>query len=275
MLRVILLATIVTLGLSSAFAGTVSGKLTVNEKTIPLQHIYGLQVPDWTDKDQTAVRLLVTDKPIPGNELTKNLNTFDLRDAGISGIQFEFFSGGTNYSMVLVGSAVDGSVSTSGTFDNKAFTNYSTAHVAGTLRDAREFGNTKFQYDLRFDTEVAPMKVDAPPTAQDIAAAQKAESAKAYLGFHKAVQNEDIPDIKASVIPERAKMMDSPEFREQLALVRELMPKSIQVMKATENGDEATLVVESKDDGDSQVGTISLRKINGRWLVGKESWTSK
>lgn len=267
-----LLAILLTMGsISAAFAGTISGALTVNNKTISLKQVYAFQVPDWSDKTKSAVRVLITDKPVPTSILNADVNSFELRDADIGGIRFEFYSDATNYSMELVGNAISGSISASGTFDKEKLTDYSMQHIAGAISEEKVLGDTSYRYQVTFDSDVLPRTVKAEPTPADTAAAQNAESAKAYLAFREAVKAGDLATLRAAVTPERAKAMDQPEFKEQLTLIQALMPDKVTVLKATEEGDSATVIL-SADEG--QTGTVSLTKLNGRWLVAKESWKS-
>lgn len=49
-------------------------------------------------------------------------------------------------------------------------------------------------------------------------------------------------------------------------------PKQIKILKATEDGDVATLVLTGVLDGKPQKGTATMKKINGQWLMAGEAW---
>jgi hypothetical protein len=69
--------------------------------------------------------------------------------------------------------------------------------------------------------------------------------------------------------------MDRPEFKENLAFIQSMMPTDVKVLKATEEGDNAELMLSGKDSGEDRAGTVLMVKKNGKWLVEKESWKSK
>jgi hypothetical protein len=269
------LATLFLVLTMSSLAGTASGTLTVNGKSFEMKHAYALQIEDWTDKSKNATLLIVCDKPLPAKLLTEELDTFALRDAGVNGIKFEFVSGGTNYAMMLVGAEINGSVSVSGTFDTDQFTAFSDSHVAGKTMNEKELGDTTFRYEISFDADVAPRVAKVAPTAEDEAAARNAESAKAYFAFYQALKSGDLKALRTMVDPEHAKEMDRPEFKENLAFIQSMMPTDVKVLKATEEGDNAELMLSGKDSGEDRAGTVLMVKKNGKWLVEKESWKSK
>lgn len=253
-------------------AGTASGTLEVNGKALKITQAYAFQVEDWTDKTKNATVLLLSDRPLPEKVLNEKASIFDLRDTGMNGMKMEFYSGGDNYAMSIVGAGVDGSFSSSGTFDATQFTIFEAAKIAGKITAEKTFGETQFKYDVTFESDVLPRQVKKKATPEEMKAAQSTESAKAYLAFNQAVREGNLAAIRAGVIPERAEMMDKPEFKEMLGMIQMMMPSDIQVVKATENGDTAELELIGKDDDKEKEGTASLRKVNGKWLVAGESW---
>lgn len=258
-----------------AFAGTASGTVTVNGKSFEMKHVYAMQIEDWTDKTQSAALVLVTDKPVPQKLLVEDLDTFALRDAGVNGIKFEFYSGGSNYAMNMVGDEIAVGLSVSGTFDKEQFTELTDTHLSGKFVQDKAIGDTKFSYDLQLDTDIAPRVVKAEPTAADAEAAQKAESVKAYFAFYEVLKAGDLKAIRAMVAPERAAQMDQPDFKETLAFIQSMMPTDVKALKATEGEDSAEILLSGKDSGEDRVGTVLMLKRNGKWIVEKESWKSK
>lgn len=253
-------------------AGTASGTLEVNGKALKITQAYAFQVEDWTDKSKNATVLLLSDRPLPEKVLNEKASIFDLRDTGMNGMKMEFYSGGDNYAMSIVGAGVDSSFSSSGTFDATQFTIFEAAKIAGKITAEKTFGETQFKYDVTFESDVLPRQVKKKATPEEMKAAQSTESAKAYLAFNQAVREGNLAAIRAGVIPERAEVMDKPEFKEMLGMIQMMMPSDIQVVKATEDGDTAELELIGKDDDKEREGTASLRKVNGKWLVAGESW---
>lgn len=255
-----------------ASAGTASGTLEVNGKVFHLKHAYGVSIEDWTDRSKAATLLIVSDKPVPEKILNERVSIFDLRDAGVNGLKFEFYSGGENYAMMIVGAGVEGSVSSSGTFDSSQFTKFEPTKIAGKVRDEKSFGDTNLKYELNFESDVMPRTPKENPSAEDMKAAQNTESAKAYISFNEAVREGDLDAIRAGVVPERAEQMDTPQFKEMLGFVQSMMPSDIKVLTANETGDTAELAVTGKDDDVDKEGVVTLRRLNGKWLVEGESW---
>ncbi len=271
-LRTILAGTLVACVCGMAQAGDASGTLEVNGKTYQITHAYGIAVEDAFEKGQDMPMLILSDRPLPEKLLNEKVDFFELRDAGMNGMKMEFYSKGSNYSMMLVGAGVEGSVSTSGTFDAGQFSVYEPAKLAGKIAAEKTIGSASFKYSVAFETDVLPRKAKVAPTAAQLKAAQNAASAKAYLTFNQAVREGKLDVIRASVVPERAAMMDNPEFKNMLGLIQAMMPADIAVVKATETGDEAELELTGKEDGKQKDGTVMLKKIGGKWLVEKESW---
>lgn len=255
-----------------AQAGTASGTLEVNGNTYQITHAYGLQIENSMTKGESATLLLLSDRPLPEKLLNENVSFFDLRDAGMNGLKMEFYSNGENYAMIIVGAGIQGSFSSSGTFDRSQFTAYEPVKIAGKISNEKNAGETSFKYEISFDTDILPRKPKVMPTAEEMKSAQSTGSAKAYIAFNQAVREGRLDAIRAGVIPERAEMMNKPEFEGMLSLIQSMMPADIVVVKATETGDNAELELTGKDDGKEKSGTASLVKIDGKWLVQGESW---
>lgn len=271
-LRTLLAVTLAICICGLAHAGTASGTLEVNGKTFTITHAYGIQVNDPFEKGEKIPMLLLSDRPLPEKLLEENVSTFDLRDAGMNGLKMDFSSHGSNYSMMIVGAGVEGSFSSSGTFDASQFTEFEPAKIAGNIASDKTIGDTTFKYSIKFDTEVLASKPKVKPTAEQTKVAQNAASAKAYLAHNKAMREGKLDAIRASVVPERAAMMDNPDFKEMLGLIKAIMPSDIAVVKATETGDSAELELTGKNDGQEKSGMATLKKINGKWLMERESW---
>ncbi|MDZ7638081.1 MAG: DUF4878 domain-containing protein [Bryobacterales bacterium] len=216
--------------------------------------------------------LLLSDRPLPEKLLNEKVNIFDLRDAGMNGLKMEFYSNGENYAMMIVGAGVEGSVSASGTFDSSQFSTYEPTKIAGKIAAEKSFGETNLKYDVTFESDVLLPKVKVKPTAEDMKAAQSTASAKAYVAFNQAVRDGKLDAIRNGVVPERAEMMNNPEFKDMLGLIQSMMPADIRVVKSTETGDTAELELIGNDDGKEKEGTVTLVKMNGKWLVQGESW---
>lgn len=259
-------------------AQTVKGTLTVDGKTVELKHVYGFQVPDRADdtKTKTGAVILVTDREIPQKMLKANPNPFDLRDAGINGISMDFYYGGGNWAMSLLGNLTPMSVSVSGTFDRENFVAYEPLRVElAPFKMEKKIGDTEMAFTLQFATDLQPY-VEKPkyvPNEKDMAEAAKSPVTKAYLAFLAAFEKGDLKALEALVVPDRAEMMKEPDFKERFEMVKEFMAKDVKVLRVQVTGDQAELLLSgTMFDEPNSSGKVEMERINGKWLVGLESW---
>ena len=270
------LALLAALCAGSLFGQNASGTLTLNGTSYELKHAYAFQVPDWTDKEKLGTKVLVTDKEIPAKLLKPKFDSFALRDAGITGLSMEFYSEGSSYAMNLIGGEPGLSFSLSGSFEQDRFKTLTADRVElDTTTAERELGSTNLAYTMSFAADVVP-HVEVPayvPNQADMDAAAKAETTKAFLAFHEAMRKGDIEALKGMVVPDRAEMMNDPDFKEMFEFVQEMMAKDVKVLRAEEDGDEAELLLSgTMMDKENERGKVELQRINGKWLIGMERW---
>lgn len=257
-------------------AQSVKGTLTVDGKTVELTHVYGFQVPDRADETKTGAVILVTDREIPEKLRKPNPNPFDLRDAGVNGISLDFYYGGGNWAMSLIGSLSQSSISVSGTFDRENFTTYEPLRVElAPFTMEKKIGDTELAYTLQFATDLQPY-VEKPkyvPNQKDMDEAAKSPVTKAYLAFNAAMAKGDLKALEGMVVPERAEMMKEPDFKERFDMIKEFMAKDVKVLRVEVVGDQAELLITgTMFDEPNSMGKVELERINGKWLVGMERW---
>ncbi|MCZ2157161.1 MAG: hypothetical protein LC114_25255 [Bryobacterales bacterium] len=252
-------------------AGTASGVLKVNGKAYQIKEVYLLAFEDPAKNVEETI-LLLSDRPIPEKLLSAKPDFFDLRDAGMNGLDMRFSSNGENYSMQLIGAGVEGSFSSSGTFDRDRLTSYQADRVAGNISAQKSIGELNYEYEIAFDATPVTRVEAPPPSPAEIEAARNSEPAKSYMAYTQALRQGDLPKIAASVVPERAAQVKDPQFKQMLEMIQLLMPSDIAVIKATIKGANAELELTGKDDGKQKSGIASLRKIGGKWLIDEESW---
>lgn len=273
MLRAVALLALCAIGL---LAQTATGTLTVDDKTYKLSHGYAFQIPDWSDKTKMATLVYFVDREIPGKLLGPKIDPFALADAGVNGLKLEFFDGGKGYALQVLQAESNTSLSVSGTFDEERFRTFTPTRLeVSLLQEPKKVGDATFGYtgELTLDVKEAPPVVaEVEPTEADIATAQKTESAKAYLTFYAAMKKGDIDAVRKMVAPERAAMMNRPDFKEMFAMVQEMMPADVKIVKATENGDDAELALRGTMMGEARKGTVAMQRLDGKWLIVKESW---
>ena len=73
--------------------------------------------------------------------------------------------------------------------------------------------------------------------------------------------------VEATPKEERAKMF---EFLKEMSKM-----SGVKVVKETKNADGVMLTVEGVQDKEQRVGQIQIVKEDGKWKMGRESWSGK
>lgn len=58
-------------------------------------------------------------------------------------------------------------------------------------------------------------------------------------------------------------------------MMQDMEPSDIVVQKATITGDDAVLMVTGLSSKKSQMGKVTMMRLNDQWLVKKEAWKNK
>ncbi len=243
-----------------------AGKLVVNGKSRALTHVYARkaagvtaviavdrELDAATRTDPDALRSLAWDKKL-------NMVEIELNDGGIS--------------WVVRSQDYQGSLSGSQSPDPYKLT-VAGGRVKGTVKmaEASKLGETEFYFEFPVDAAIEA-KVEQPaPTAADKAAAGRAAATQAYLAYQKALMAGDKEGIKRAVDPAKAAHVDTPEFPQMIKFIQEMQPKKIEVLRAVEQGEDAELTLSG--NGGADTGTVKLKRINGAWLIMRESWKKK
>jgi hypothetical protein len=249
---------------ATVHAQTASGTLTINRDQFELKHAAAAAVKGRT-------RIVVADKPIPEDLMDDEGQLWDLKTSGYHGFQLDIEADRQNYSLVVISSTLEGTVTMSGTFHPERLSVFTAKRVEGALEEAPEkIGENTVGYKVKFAAAVAP--AEPAPTAADKAAAAGKESTKVYLSLIAAIRAGDKQKILELAPPDKRAAIDTPEFPKILKMVQMMTPTNIQVLKATETGDHARLIASGLEDGKPQRGKIYLNRVNGRWIMASESW---
>src|SRR5207248_1365656 len=158
--------------------GTASGTLTVGKDTFAIKYVASALVRDSSEKTKTKTRIVLADKPIPDDLLDDEGQIWGLKEHGFHGLQVEITQDRANYSLYVISATLEGSLTTSGTFDAKRLTVFTNSRVEGSLEAApEEHAGTTLGYSIKFAANVAPL--EAAPTPADASAAAGKESTKA------------------------------------------------------------------------------------------------
>ena len=245
------------------YAQSVSGTLTIGKDQFEMKYAAAARV-------KAGTRIVIADKPIPEDLLDDEAEIWDLKTRGYHGMQVDITPDKANYSLFVISETLQGSVTHSGTLDAKRLTVFTDKQVEGTLDAApEEIGGNTVGYRVKFAAGVAPP--EPAPTAAD----QTAAAGKAYLALVAAIRAGDKQKILEMAPPDRRAAIDTPQFPEMLKMVQQMTPVNIVVLKATENGDHAKLLARGSVDGAGQRGKIYLNRLNGKWVMARESWSAE
>lgn len=274
--RTLLAAATLIPGALLAAQNNASGTLTLQGQTVTIRHAYAVQIPDWFEKTKFGTRLVLSDSPIQASAIPDYMELVSLARAGrIHAIQFEIGAGGSSFSMSVLSTKIPGSLSVSKNFDVRSLKVFNPVRIEGSLSaPASTLGGMQYQYDVQFAADIAPHTVPKPPTAADASAAARAASAQAYLAFTAALRAGNKAKLLELASPQVRRMIDQPDFAEKLSFIQAMMPGDIRVLKAEENGEEAKLTVSGTEDGKTKSGTVTMQRVDGKWLMVKESWKS-
>jgi hypothetical protein len=265
----------VLIGVLAAVAAMAAepGKLVVNGKSYALTHVYARKGPDPFEKTKMATYVIAVDREL--NAATRS-DEDALRELAWDGklnmVEIQLNDGGISWSIRTV--EQKGSVSGSQSPDPYKLT-VAGGRVKGTVKmaEASKLGETEYYFEFPVDAAIE-VKVAAPaPTAADKAAARTAASTKAYFAYQKALLAGDKEGIKRAVDPEKAAHVDTPEFPQMIKFIQEMQPKNIEVLRAVETGDDAELTLSG--NGGADTGTVKMKRMNGAWLIMRESWKKK
>ena len=254
-----------TAALTIAAALLPAGTLEVEGRKLTITNVYVRKGPAKFEKGKETLQILVADRELPLAVRTDPDAVRELMwNQQVNAMEFEIDGDTLHYSLRTEKGNLSGSRS-----PNPLKLAITPTHVKGKMALEEE---GKYKLDADVDAAIERAPVEVPPTPADAAAARKSEAAKTYFALQAALMRGDKAGMMKLVDPEKAKMMDTPDFAQMLKIVQSMQPKNIQVLKATETGETAELIVTG--DAGKQRGKAKMAKPNGQWLVMKESWSN-
>ncbi|MBI2685480.1 MAG: hypothetical protein HYX27_04125 [Acidobacteria bacterium] len=267
MLRTLLLSTL------AAALTAAPGTLVLGGKSYALTHVYARKGPNAFEPKKISTYVLAADRELSPAERTDGDAIRELAWEGkLNGIEIELTDGGISWSIKT--NQIKASMSGSQTPDPYKLT-VAADRITGTVKMEKpeKLGETEYFFAFDIDAPIEVKVEPPPPTAADKAAAQNAASAKAYKAYLAVLMKGDKAALMKAVDPEKAKMIDTPEFPQMLKFIQSMQPKNIQILRASEAGGTAELAVSGNAGAD--VGTVKMQKIGDAWVVMKESWKSR
>lgn len=260
---------------SSALLAAAPGKLTINNQTVALTHVYARQAPNTFDAKKTSYYVLAVDR-----ELTpaQRLDEDTLRDLTWQGqlhcVELEL--SGEGISWVIRSKHSPASMSGSQSPDPYKLST-ANGRITGNVKMEKpsKLGDTEYYFEFAVDAPIEVKPVRPAPTAADKASAQNLASTKAYKTYLAALMKGDKAGLMQSVDPGKAKMIDTPEFPEMLKFIQSMQPKNITVVRGTESGGEAELELTGTGLNGIETGTVKMKQHDGRWVILRESWKQK
>lgn len=255
--------------------GTAVGFVAFNQDRYELVSAAAMWVPDPLDTSgaKRSVRIVLADKPVPVDVLDDGNQISNLKKRGYHGLDVEISEDGKTFSVSAISAGLRTSLTISGTFDRATLSVFSRQRVKGVLATKpAQIGDVAFSYHVAFHVPVAPLE---NPTASDAVAAAAKESTRRYLAFLAAIRAGDKQQILALSRPDQRPALDTPDFTTRLRAMQAMTPQSVEVLKATESGERARLLVRATWNGQKGVGRIYLSRVEGNWFLDEESWTSQ
>jgi len=129
--------------------------------------------------------------------------------------------------------------------------------------------------DIEFDVPIIGDQAHAPPLPGQPLPAGGGEPGKAYLALNHAMLTGDVDALSHLLAPAQAaemqKARNTPEFGQQLLMMRAMTASKVRIKGGRIDGDHATLEFDGEEGGEPRSGTVEMTRVDGRWTVVKES----
>jgi hypothetical protein len=265
----------------SAAEASVDGSLTANGKTFPLKFAVAQPKKNPFDKKKTDTVIVFSDQELSAAAASDDIELMQAVDKmSLSGFMVEIDGDKSVISGEVFSPAFKKMKQFSAVGMQKVeLTTMTPTHVAGSVTMAKPddfFGNV-YEYHATFDLPVgaaAPSVAVAAPKGKALPA-NGGDPGKAYAAYLKVFTAGDVPALKKAVSGDRAKEMDSKEFKEFFPVMQAMQPKNIKVTGGAIDGETATLLASAKNGDEVSNGTVTMVREGGVWKVQKESWKSR
>jgi hypothetical protein len=263
-------------------AGTATGSVSIDGKSVPLRFAYAMAQPNKFDKAKTDTAILLTEKPLPESALA-SLNDLERAGSGEkrTSVLFVIEEDGKPIREVVNHESLSGTnLQMSGmTHSEIKIGSRKAGRIEGSLQTKEPEKFMSHQYELKAQFNAGIREAKREPSAPDAKIGQKlpaggGEPGKAFLAFHDAVQRKDLAAIRKSKPADLPDMPDE-DLKKGLEVMAAMSPAKVAVQEGFSNGDTAVLYVTGMQGTQKQYGTVQMSRSGGQWRMTKESWSDK
>lgn len=254
--------------------GKAEGVLTVAGETVDLQYAYSITRPGTFDEDTEDTLIFLSNMPLETDMLTQGGLLQQLESTGeLKSVELTLNAEQEPISIRVRHQAFGGGPSgtSSETFE---LAGADPAHIEGRLHTTKveDFFGTTYEFDVSFNADIFRKTPAGPATAEDMQAASVSPQAEIYRALTDAVMAGDVEAMKPLVIPDLLTELNGPNANEVVGFLQAIMPKQVEFLRLTEDGDSATLEMRSEDGGALQTGTADFTLDGQDWKIGLSQW---
>ncbi len=265
-------------------AGTASGTLKIDGRSLNLRYAYALAQPNAFDVTKTDIAVLISGEPLPPDELKDMERLLPAAMKELHGwVHIILNDRGEPTDEMVDHPALNGGrlLSTGGPGATKAkFTPkvFSKDLIEGSFETTGAVKFVDHTYDLEVSIRTSVVQAKRPVPLPDEKTGMKlpsdgGEPGEAYRAFVKAVRSRDIAGIR-KWHQGTDKEPDS-EIEKGMEFLDMMMPADLKVDGGYASDNQAVLYLTGNMEKERQYGTVEMkRNKDGAWQAGNEKWSN-
>ena len=255
--------------------GAAEGTLTVNGEVVELQYSYAITQPGTFDESTEDTLIFMTNIELEPNMLTEGGLLQQLEGSGeLKAVEltldFEF----QPISIRVRHQEFGGGPSSSIGSQKFELGDVEETQIAGRFytTETEDFFGTSYEYDVSFDAEIYRKTPAGAPSAEDMEMAAASPHAAIYSALTDAVMAGDVDAMKPLVIADILTELDGDNAAQVIGFFQTVMPKQVEFLRVTINGETSTLEMRSTGTDVIQSGTAEFMVEEGEWKIGLSQW---
>lgn len=264
-------------------AGSASGNVKINGKSLSLKYAYAVAQPNLIDENKTDIAVLLTEKPIPDGALREVSDLWAFAAHNLHGwVLFKINEKGKAISETIDHPELKGERLLMTGFTHAEFIPRFDLEIKDRIEGAfitehvEDFLKYKYEIKVKFNASILQAKrLEALPGAKTGTKlpADGGEPGKMYMAYYKALKKKDNAAMRMimSLGPDISDM----ELKEQVEMMNAMTPENVKIESGYAKEDKAVLYLMGTMDGQNQYGTVGMEKKNGEWRIIKENWSDK